>query len=362
MVNVNKKKLIIIFYLFAASMAFAQKNIVESINFPSLMLSTKKIQNAVMEKVVSITNMQPVYFVITAYDESNRVSVFYDCISLEENNYAREMVCCTVPYFVADSFDKKLHISFSFAFLNQDIKNSLVVSECIYHLYLEGILNQIAENYSLNRSLEQYGSKRQINAFSVFSVTLVTILLIMIAGVIIWTIFYVKMNEARKEQKEKVIDEQLTKQLEKETIEKYESQLIEPVTGLFSSYYIKEQIKKEIMQFDVFGRNFSVAIFTTKETSDIQTIKKIAEIIKENLNSGVVTSYKGDGVFMVLFSNKESEEIGIFVDLVVEKIYQANISISSEIFDFKGQMTFLGRLGLDERNRDSQAKKNEAVK
>ncbi|MCR4954790.1 MAG: hypothetical protein K6A43_12030 [Treponema sp.] len=351
----NKKKFFVILYLLFSSLLFAQKGGAGSVNFPSLMASTKRFQNAVLDEIVFLTGIEPVYFVITAYDENERISVFFDSKSLDDNTYAREMVCCTAPYFVAESADKKSHISFSFAFFIADLQKCELISERLYRLYLDGTISQLAENYSIHKNIEFYSGSRRLNALTVFSVTLVIVLLLLIVGVVLWIILYSRKNAERKVQNVKAIDERLTKQLEKETVEKFQAQIIEPVTGLFSSYYIKEQIKKEISQFDVFGRNFSVAIFTTKETSDIETIKKIAEIIKENLNSGVVTSYKGDGVFIALFSNKESDDIGIFVDLVVEKIYQANISISSEIFDFKGQMTFLGKLGLDERNKNSDS-------
>lgn len=349
----NKRKLVFILYLFLESICFAQKSAVENIDFPSLMISTRKFQNSIKEEIYKKIGIEPVYFVISAYDDVENVSVFFDCKSLEENNYARDYVCCTAPYFVAESIDKKAHLNFSFAFSLEDLKACQFVSEIIYRLYINGTLTQLVEDLSIKRHLQFWDGNRQVNAFTVFSCSLVIVLILLITGVIIWTVLYSKKNAARKEEKVREIDEQLTKQLENEAVQKFQTQIIDPVSGLFTSYYIKEQIKKEISQFDVFGRNFSVAIFTTKEAADMEIIKKIADIIKENLNSGVITSYKGDGVFIALFSNKESEEIGIFVDLVVEKIYQANISISSEIFDFKGQMTFLGKLGLDERNKSS---------
>ncbi|MCR4734231.1 MAG: hypothetical protein K5829_04385 [Treponema sp.] len=309
-----------------------------------------------MEEVFSKTGVIPSYYVITSYDDNDKLSVFFDSQTFDENTYARDMVVCSAPFFVATAFDHKSHISFSFAFLSKDLDKCQLVSEAIYRLYLNGELDKLAHKYSVKYNIEFSEVRPSFSVVSIIAIVFVFLLILLIVGIIIWTIIYSKSIAERKEKTVKELDEQITFQLEKDVVEKYEAKLIEPVTGLFSSFYIKEQIKKEITQFDVFGRNFSVAIFTTKEYENIENIKKIAEIIKENLNSGVVTSYKGDGVFLVLFSNKGSDEIGIFVDLVVEKIYQANISVSSDIFDFKGQMTFLGKLGLDERNKNVDTK------
>ena len=358
----NKYRKVFLFFsfllFFTNSGSFAQNYSADDINFPSIMLSSRKFQTEIRNLVYENTGIKPSYYVITFFSDNKNewVSDFFECLSFEENSFARDFVYCTAPFYVVENSSKECGIAFSFAFPSDLVKECQITSDFIYNKTIDGTFSQLAEEYSVNHKIQFSDLKKKPKPSSIIAGLVVFFLVTSIIFIVIFSIIYKKNLLERKEQNVKALDEELTKQLEKEAIEKYKTQIIEPVTGLFTTSYIKEQIKKEISQFDIFGKNFSVAIFTTKEASDIEKIKKIAAIIKENLNSGVVTAYKGDGIFLVLFTNKESDEIGIFVDLVVEKIYQANISISSEIFDFKGQMTFLGKLGLDERRNQSESR------
>ena len=313
----------------------------------SFFLNTKNFHKSIATLLERDSYFYPLGYIVSL--QSSRDGILYkhyfDINYYSEFTPTRDFLLATVPYYSLSSLDNGFSVDFSFVFPMEEAQNIHVINDEILKLAMSGTIESLAQSSGFLRKSAFFHPKYKVDRVVIWEVGI--ILFLVFLNILLISKYWKTMhtiNQTLVRKKRPGILE--CREIASEKALAVQQSITEPVTGLFTADYLKSRIQNEISKYQSFSRIFSVAFFIIQDKGDVFETRTAADIIKENLNSNVISAYKGSGVFLSLFPERKESDIAIFVDLVVEKIYAQNIPIVSRIQEYYGQEDFLsGELG-----------------